>query len=516
MRETEVNPIIKTDYPDPDVIRVNDTYYMASTTMHFYPGGAILRSYDLINWEVINYIFDSLDNNTSERMELEATNYGCGMWAPSLRYHNGIFYCLFVSHKTQKTFLFTTKDILGKWERKEVKGYYHDASLLFDDDGRVYLTSGNTDIWLTELESDLSGPKTDGINKIIVTDKSERILGYEGSHFYKINGRYYVFLIHWLKNGTNRRVEACYSADSLDSGFTGGDILDDDMGFFNQGVAQGGIVDTPAGKWYAVLFRDNGAVGRIPVVVPVTFKDNMPVFGKNGKVPINIDIASSRPYYRYEPLFTSDSFEYEVKENPNPKLKLQWQWNHTPDNSLWSVEEGKGLRLTTGKLCANVTHARNTLTQRCMYPKCDAEVTVDATNIKDGDVAGICLLQGAYGLIGVTKEAGAYYLVNICRPAENYKNGFNNGDYLPGILKDKERLSGPLVRLCIRANFEDLADKADFFYEKEGKWVKVGNTHKLIYTLDHFVGARFGLFNYSTKEYGGYAYFKDFEYRYNM
>ena len=92
-----VNPILKMDYPDPDVIRVDDTFYMVSTTMYFMPGCSILRSYDLASWEIAGYAYDELDDTPEEKMELEKTEYGGGMWAPSIRYHEGKFYIFFLS-----------------------------------------------------------------------------------------------------------------------------------------------------------------------------------------------------------------------------------------------------------------------------------------------------------------------------------------------------------------------------------------------------------------------------------
>lgn len=510
MREIDINPIIKTDYPDPDVIRVNDTYYMVSTTMHFFPGGAVLRSFDLVNWELVTYIFDKLDDTEGERLERECSNYGAGMWAPCIRYKDGKFYVVFVSHNSKTTYLFTATDITGPWEKSIIKGYYHDCSLLFDDDGRNYIVYGNREIRLTELDADLTGPKANGLDRVIAVDPVEG-LGYEGSHLYKINGRYFLFLIHWEHPGEGRRSEVCLCSDSLTGEFKGGEVLNDDMGFFNMGVAQGGIVDTPTGKWYGVLFRDNGAIGRIPVLVPVTWKDNYPVFGVHGKVPKHMDIASSRPYYRYEPLFTSDDFKYDVSEGKNPKLKLQWQWNHRPDENNWCILPDGGLKITTDKLCINVTHAKNTLTQRMMYPKCEAEVTVDASLLKEGDIAGLCALQGMYGYLGITKETGTYYLVKKVRREKDVKD--NGSDYMPGMLVEKIKLPGPVVSLCLKAGFEDMQDKLDFFYLKEKRWVKVGTSYNLKFRLDHFCGARFGLFIYSTREVGGSAVFKDFEYR---
>ena len=150
------NPLTGMDYPDPDVIRVGDTYYMISTTMHFFPGAGILRSHDLIHWEICSYIYDTLEHTPGEILEDEQTVYGHGMWAASLRYHAGRFYAAFIAHEWPKTFLFTAENIEGPWTKQYIEGIYHDCSLLFDDDGRVYIVYGNRDIRLTELKEDLS------------------------------------------------------------------------------------------------------------------------------------------------------------------------------------------------------------------------------------------------------------------------------------------------------------------------------------------------------------------------
>ncbi|MBR4832419.1 MAG: family 43 glycosylhydrolase, partial [Butyrivibrio sp.] len=99
---TSINPIIPMDYPDPDVIRVDDTYYMISTTMYFMPGGEILRSYDLLNWEHVSYVFDKLDSTSAQRLSGKENIYGQGMWAASIRYHKGMFYVCFVANDTHK------------------------------------------------------------------------------------------------------------------------------------------------------------------------------------------------------------------------------------------------------------------------------------------------------------------------------------------------------------------------------------------------------------------------------
>ena len=256
---TDINPIIKLDYPDPDVIRVGDTYFMVSTTMHFMPGCEILRSYDLVNWEHVCYVYETLDGTPGQRLSDDESIYGKGMWAACIRFHEGKFYICFVANDTHKTYLFTAENIEGPWEKHFIEGFYHDSSLLFDDDGNVYIVYGNKDIWITQLKEDLSAPKPGGLNRIIISDEGHPGLGYEGSHIYKINGRYYVFLIHSRRDRWFR-TEACFSAESLEGKFTGKDVLEDDRGYCGQGVAQGGIVDTPWGDWYAVLFQDHGRI----------------------------------------------------------------------------------------------------------------------------------------------------------------------------------------------------------------------------------------------------------------
>ena len=527
------NPITRMDYPDVDVIRVEDTYYMISTTMHFMPGGVILRSYDLINWEIASYVYDTLDDTEGQRLLGDKNIYGQGMWAPSFRYHNGMFYVCFAANDTRKTYLYTSDKIEGPWRKQYIEGFYHDCSLLFDDD-RVFIIYGNGTIYLTELNKELTGKKPDGLHRVIIKEDNP-ILGYEGAHAYKINDKYYVFLIHsdpsrWF------RTEACYISNSLEGEFIGGEVLADDMEYHDQGVAQGGIVDTPDGKWYAMLFQDRGAVGRIPVLVPMEFKDESVVMGGEGKVPKDISTISTRPNYIYEHLYASDDFIYQPNEDGKISLKNVWQWNHNPDHNLWSVTDNPGhLRIKSGKLSKNVTQAVNTLTQRMIYPECEAYVTVDGSGLKDGDYAGISAFQGCYGLVALHKDKGRYYLVMQGRENRDSRSGTDNSNNYNGKEYSRIPWDSDKVVLKVKGDFADMIDEANFYYadnaqinqigqmgqmkqlDQKGQiqdyeWKKIGITQKLFFILDHFCGCRFGLFMYSTKEVGGYADFSDFRY----
>lgn len=534
-----LNPLLDLDYPDPDVIRVGDVYYMVSTTMHFMPGCEILRSYDLVNWEHAAYVYDRLDGTPGQRLEGRENIYGKGMWAASLRYHRGMFYICFVANDTQKTYLFTSSSIEGLWVRHEMEGFYHDCSLLFDEDGSVYIAYGNRDIYITQLKPDLSAPLEGGLHRLAVSDTRSTCLGYEGTHFYKIGGKYYLFFIHSLEERW-MRVEACFCADSLEGEFKGGDVLADDMGYCGQGVAQGGIVDTPEGAWYAILFQDRGAVGRIPVLVPVAWEQGWPVFGKDGRVPREVEVASARPGYAYEPLVGNDDFregepeiensekcfvktEYGYTKQPGDAeergkqkrrfgcfgLKSAWQFNHEPDLSLMRLDRELGiLWMETDRIAKNLLQARNTLTQRMLFPGCAGEVSVDFNGLKDGDYAGICALQGCYGMVCATKCGGKHYIVMRAMEGEA-----PSGQAAP---EEKEwecvEVEGSSVRLRVEADFTDMQDKAKFYYLDGAKWRKIGVDRKLYFRLDHFTGCRFGLFLYSTLETGGRAGFSDFRY----
>ena len=195
-----INPIIPMDYPDPDIIRVDDTYYMVSTTMYFFPGCEILRSYDLLHWEHAGFVYDRLDSTDRQTLSGKENAYGNGMWAASLRYHDGLFYIVFVANDTHKTYLYTAKDVNGPWKKSEMEGFFHDNSLFFDDDGKVYIVYGNREIYLTELSKELTSPQENGLHRLVVKDSDDAYLGYEGSHMYKIDGKYYIFFIHIPKS----------------------------------------------------------------------------------------------------------------------------------------------------------------------------------------------------------------------------------------------------------------------------------------------------------------------------
>ncbi|HEY1023104.1 MAG TPA: glycoside hydrolase 43 family protein, partial [Flavisolibacter sp.] len=257
------NPVIFADVPDLSMIRVGDTYYMSSTTMHMSPGVPIMSSKDLVNWKIISYAYDTLVNNDHMNLEQGKSTYGRGSWASSIRYHKGTYYVSTFAATSGKTHVYTTKNIeKGPWKAISFSPSLHDHSLFFDEDGRVYMLYGNKKLILAELNDDLSGLKPGGVNQVVVENSSQPTdavgtsgLG-EGSQLFKVNGKYYLFNITWPRGGM--RTVVIHRADKLTGPWEGRVALQD------LGVAQGGLINTPKGEWYAYLFRDYGAVGRIP------------------------------------------------------------------------------------------------------------------------------------------------------------------------------------------------------------------------------------------------------------
>ncbi|MGZ5255310.1 MAG: beta-xylosidase family glycoside hydrolase, partial [Flavitalea sp.] len=261
------------------------------------------------------------------------------------------------------------------------------------------------------------------------------------------------------------------------------------------GVTQGGLIDMPDGKWYAYLFRDFGSVGRTPYLVPVKWENGWPVLGVKGKIPEVLELPSSRGLI--PAIVASDEF---TRKKDDPALPLVWQWNHNPVNKLWSLSERNGyLRLKTGRTDTSFLLARNTLTQRTIGPKCEGTTSLDVSNMNDGDFAGLCMLQKNYGMIGVRVEGNKKFIVMV-----------NAGS---GIAEEVQTIPINQDHVFFKAacDFTDLKDIARFYFSIDGKaWTPVGTPLNMTYTLPHFMGYRFGLFNYATKQIGGYADFDFF------
>jgi len=507
---TFTNPLFYDEFSDPDLIRVGDDFYLTGTTMHAMPGLPILHSKDLVNWELLGYACEKLDLGPEFRLENGKEIYGQGIWAPSFRYHNGTFY-IFSNVNHHKTQLFTATNPAGPWTHTELNRSFHDLSVLFDDDGKVYVIWGYQDIHFAQLTDDLKDV-VPGTERTIIPKSAG--MG-EGSHFYKINGKYFITSA-WF---AGRMRMACARADKPEGPYEVNPAISTDESFGlaegfrlsndrkgppfevvppntrdggRMSLHQGGLVQTPTGEWWGFSMMDYNSVGRLTCLSPITWTNGWPYFGLPGNltrtprtwVKPNTGHASkpSAPYQR------NDDFSA-------PKLANVWQWNHVPDDSKWSLTERKGFLRLHSLPAKDFWWAHNTLTQRAIGPESTPTVELEVGGMKPGDVAGLALLNFPYAWIGVRCETNGLTIEQF--------------DQLTG-----KTNSVPLAtkHVSLRAQCDFLTEKATFSYSTDGKkFASLGGEFTMMFQGKTFQGIRYSLFHFNDRGgAGGYADFDRF------
>ncbi len=279
---TYSNPILFEDYPDPDVIRVGEDYYLVSTSMEFFPGCPIMKSKDLVNWWTVGYAMDR--SNAHRFFDMDGgTVYGDGPWATSIRHHNGKFYVLTTFNGNYKappgdkgphtSYICIASDPAGPWEVTDLKAYLYDPSLLFDDDGRVYVVCGQSKIMLYELNADCKSVKSGPA--LLWNGKTNGEGFFEGNRAYKINGWYY-FL-----NVGGKGLMSAHRSKNITGPFECKTILKG-WGPQRSWPKQGSIVQTAKGEWWSILFEDGSAMGRVLWLEPLKWVDGWPMYGPEG------------------------------------------------------------------------------------------------------------------------------------------------------------------------------------------------------------------------------------------
>ena len=298
---TYSNPLFYDEFSDPDMIRVGEDYYLTGTTMHTMPGLPILHSRDLVNWRIIAYAFDRLDLGPDFRLEGGRNIYGGGIWAPSFRYHNGTYY-IFANVNRFGLQVFRATNPRGPWKHNRIDPGLHDISVLFDDDGKIYAVYAANTIRIVELNQDLTA-QVPGTDRVLIDRKQG--MG-EGSHIYKIKGKYYIVS---AIPGAHVPMK-CARADKLAGPWevvtiSEGESLGIGQGYRPRGrrlappyeisppdsserlsltLHQGGIIDTPSGEWWGFSMQDHNSVGRLTSLSPVTWVDGWPYFGLPGNL----------------------------------------------------------------------------------------------------------------------------------------------------------------------------------------------------------------------------------------
>lgn len=512
------NPLLRVDMPDPDIIRVNNDFYMVSTTMFYMPAAPVLKSSDLQHWQIVSYICNNIADNDIYHLKNGRNAYGRGQWATSLMQYKDRFYACFVCHDMGKTYLFSTDDIeKSDWNRTELDAAYHDMSFLCWEN-KVYLIYGNGVIRIVELKEDLSGVVEGSDRMLFDTPKEGLRLRCEGCRAYVKDRRIYLLFIDWPEDKAGEkgiRREVCYRLKDLSGEYERKTILYDDMWIPGCGIAQGPIFDDSYGNWYAMMFQDSGAVGRVLFLLPVEWRDGWPVLGTEGKTPESLEVPFEEK--NTEEIIQSDSFSY----NENA-LKIEWQWNHAPNNDAWSFTERPGfLRLINRKPVNELLEAENVLTQRTKSPYSVFTVKLDSSGMKDGDFAGLCALVERYGQIGVRRSKGKQAIVLRYRDgerapyAELQKCSVIALNNWYSIKEKTVPLEAGTVWLRVEfrfANWKNEPETVGFYYSTDGKnYISLGKKLEMFYSISMFVGARIGIFSYNEKNtVGGCADFCEF------
>lgn len=545
--QTYRNPVINADVPDISMVKVADTYYMISTTMHLMPGAPIMKSTDMINWEVCSYVFDRIDDGDRYNLIDGKTVYGQGQWASSIRYHMGKFWVWFTANGAPgKGFVFSADRAEGPWTLVARPPHMHDASLFFDEDGKRYLFTGSSSCTVVELDDEFQ-PKEGGMNVKVVNgndDPEERGALLEGSSVYKHNGWYYICMISmkWGVPGRVRR-EVCYRSRNITGPYEKQVILETPFEEFG-GVGQGTIAgDDQSDKgWWALIFQDRNGIGRVPCAMPVTWVDGWPMCGElNQGVDPNDVEACLNPKNYHIPNDTSlkhpspkgyigsDEFDlpaswynrmakYSYHERTG--LSLYWQWNHNPIDEAWSLTERPGfLRLKTARVVDNLNVAPNTLTQRMFAPACTGSVCIDLNNMKDGDICGLAAYNGDSGVLRIVKKGNKWVLqlteekvvLDRNRAVERVDVEVIAEQHL-NIKPVSSKLEGKTIKsrniwLKVHGDFAHGRDMASFSYSLDGEnWQTIGREIKMVFDYRrHFMGTKFAIFNYATKSVGGYV-----------
>lgn len=489
------NPVLHADYSDPDVCTVGEDYFLTASSFNCTPGLPILHSKDLVNWKIVNYALKKV-----EPVEYyNEARHGKGVWAPSIRFHEGVYY-IYWGDPDFGIFMVKTRDPYGEWDKpvlvKAGKGMI-DPCPLWDDDGRVYLAHAwagsrakfNSVLTVCELNKEgtavISDPVlvfdgNDGVNHTI-----------EGAKFYKRNGFYYLFapaggvVSGWQLVMRSKDVYGPYEARIvMAQGET--DI---------NGPHQGGWVDTPAGESWFLHFQDKGAYGRVLHLNPMKWVNDWPVIGvdKDGD-------GCGDPVSRYRKPKTDKTYPIETPvesdEFDTRKLGLQWEW-HANYQDVFGFTTNMGYARIYGHELSshfkNFWEVPNLLMQKFPAEEFTATAKLKVSAKDDGQLSGLIIMGWDYSWIGVEKQGEKFLLKQaVCKDVEqgNLEQVSTlavlepNRKFEAGLFPNYEREiyirvhvdKGAYCRFSYSLDGKKFTEAGTLFKARQGKWIgaKVG------------------------------------------
>ena len=491
---TYTNPVINADYSDPDVCVVGDDYYMTASSFNCIPGLPILHSKDLVNWEIIGHAITEL----TPHEEFDKPSHGNGVWAPSIRYHDGMFY-IYWGDPDHGVFRVTATDPAGEWSKPvciiEGKGMI-DTTPLWDDDGRCYLVNG----WansrsrfasvLTVRELDKDGLKAISNPVIVFDGNGTENRTCEGPKFYKRNGWYWIMC---PAGGVPTGFQLAMRSKSPYGPYESMKVLDQGKSVIN-GPHQGAWIHTALGEDWFMHFQDKECYGRVVHLQPVTWKDNWPVMGK---VPAKG--YCGEPVITYRKPSTKGKVDVvnpvESDEFNSPKLGLQWQWHANYDQKFGMPTAFGTFRLYTHKVSKefkNMWEVPNLLLQKTPADKFTATTKLRFTSKDDNQMGGLIVMGHDYFALMLKRVKDEFLLQLVtCKSADKgtpeqvktiatlKPTEKDKIDYQPAIHEDiylRVNVADGECNFAYSLNGKKYTAVEGNFKIKEGKWIgaKVG------------------------------------------
>lgn len=471
------NPVIFADYSDPDLIRVEDDFYMVASSFNCMPGIPVLHSKDLVNWKIIGHVYEKLP---MEKFDEPA--HGQGSWAPSIRYHNGLFYVYFCTPQ-EGLFVATAKDPAGKWDLHHIVDVelWEDPCPLWDDDGNAYLVRSKLRgaiLYIHKMSND--GKQLLDNGKIVYQNVDEQPV-IEGPKFLKKDDYYYILA---PAGGVSKGWQTVLRSKNIYGPYESKIVLHQGNTEIN-GPHQGGLVDLKSGEWWFTHFQSKPPYGRIIHLQPVHWEDGWPMMGKD----INND-GIGEPVPEWEKPDVGQTFPVSVPQTSDEfdsaKVGLQWQWHANPKDTWFSFENPGHIRLFSVKNLTqngNLWFVPNLFLQK--FPAPAFTVTTKISFYPD-------LQDEKSGLVVMGKE---WAFIALSKNKDNIEVGMYTGTYFEGFDKTEKIDSVNIAYTDCYLKVEvDEKAVCKFFYSFDNKkFIPLGTEFKAIEGV--WIGAKVGLFN---------------------
>lgn len=486
---TYTNPVINADYSDPDVCvgPSGEDYYLTASSFQCIPGLPILHSKDLVNWELIGHAVKELE----PKQVFDKPAHGCGIWAPSIRYHQGEYY-IYWGDPDYGVFMVKTKDPAGEWSKPvcviEGMGMI-DTTPLWDEDGRCYLVNGWANsrgkfasvICVRELSAD--GTRAIGNPVIVFDGNGNENRTCEGPKFYKRDGWYWILC---PAGGVPTGFQLALRSKSPYGPYEHKVVLAQGKTNIN-GPHQGGWVHTKYGEDWFMHFQDKGAYGRVVHLNPVDWSTGWPIMGKKGEPVTTYTKPKSSSTLIVNPA-ESDEFN-------SPVLGLQWQW-HANYHQFFGMPTAFGtMRLYTHKLekdAKSLWNVPNMLLQKTPADRFTATAKIRFTSKADDQFGGLIMMGLDYSALVVKRVGNTFQLLQMtCKAADKgnaqsetliatlQPTAVDKTEYRPGIHEDiylRMTVNDGTMQFSWSKNGKKFETCGEPFTMREGKWIgaKVG------------------------------------------